>query len=50
MGSNAHGKLGIRSGAMEFYTTPKLVDSMVGLPVAKASCGWNHTAVVTKEG
>jgi alpha-tubulin suppressor-like RCC1 family protein len=54
MGSNAYGKLGISAGKMPnsegFYNTPKLVDSLVSKPVLKVSCGWNHTAAITKEG
>jgi alpha-tubulin suppressor-like RCC1 family protein len=53
MGSNAFGKLGITSTKnpnQEFYNTPKLVDSLVHNPIHKVSCGWNHTAGITKDG
>lgn len=54
MGSNAFGKLGISpkdgEDLLEFFTTPKLVDGLMSRHVTKVSCGWNHTAAITKEG
>ncbi len=53
MGSNSFGKLGISGGKnpnLDYYNTPKLVDSLVNSPVFKVSCGWNHTAAITKDG
>jgi alpha-tubulin suppressor-like RCC1 family protein len=49
MGSNTFGKLGL-SLSIEACSTPKLVEGLMGVAFAKASCGWNHTAAVSKDG
>ncbi len=55
IGNNAYGKLGIsvsKNGESPevAYSTPKLVDALLGSQVFKVSCGWNHTAAVTRDG
>ena len=53
MGSNVYGKLGITNAKnpnQEYFNTPKLVDSLVQNPISKVSCGWNHTAAITRDG
>ena len=52
MGSNAYGKLGVNIPEDQngFLSTPKLVDLLNGHPIASVSCGWNHTAAISKGG
>jgi len=47
IGSNEDGKLGNNSRA-EMYAYPVEIKSLIN--VAKVSCGYNHTAVLTKDG
>jgi len=50
MGNNQYGKLGIKNKHLPFANTPQLVDSLATYHITQVSCGWNHTAVVTKDG
>jgi hypothetical protein len=34
----------------EYSNTPKLIEALVSFDIVKVSCGWNHTAAVSKEG
>ncbi|XP_058120620.1 probable E3 ubiquitin-protein ligase HERC4 isoform X2 [Anopheles coustani] len=48
-GSNAYGQLGIGSTS-EKVSTPTLVESLAGVPLAFIACGGNHSFAVSKSG
>lgn len=49
MGSNLNGKLGISSKHQLNSSSPILVESLLQYTATKISCGWTHTAVITKD-
>lgn len=49
MGNNLNGKLGIGDKQKLYSSSPVLVETLAEFTCVKISCGWTHTAVVTKE-
>lgn len=49
MGNNLNGKLGIGSKQKLYSSSPVLVESLLQYTATKISCGWTHTAVITKD-
>lgn len=51
MGNNSFGKLGLTNlEDTSYITTPKLIESLSSKEVTSISCGWNHSAAVTRDG
>lgn len=48
-GSNAYGQLGL-GNVTEMNSTPTLIKSLTGIPIAFITCGGNHSFAVTKSG
>nr|XP_014095758.1 probable E3 ubiquitin-protein ligase HERC4 [Bactrocera oleae] len=50
-GSNIYGQLGISPpNELAHSTSPRLVDSLLGIPIAFIACGGNHSFIISKSG
>lgn len=48
MGSNSEGRLGIGTQSQSYSLSPCLIESLTGYEIIKISCGWGHTAAISK--
>lgn len=49
-GSNYYGQLGLGKDALQLEPRPKIIQSLMGIPIAFTACGGNHTFAVSKSG
>jgi alpha-tubulin suppressor-like RCC1 family protein len=49
-GKNNDGQLGLEETGEEFVTLPRVVDNKSWGNVKWVSCGWRHTAFLTRDG
>ncbi|XP_067645705.1 probable E3 ubiquitin-protein ligase HERC4 [Eurosta solidaginis] len=50
-GSNVYGQLGVSApNDLGHTAVPRLIDSLLGIPIAFIACGGNHSFIITKSG